>query len=206
MSGSDPQLVAVAIHPIVADEHPGLRVWMARVAARPGRTPPELRDRLRLLADRFHGAEAVVLRTRPVPSAYRVLYRQLGIDPDVTRTPVEELAVERLLRGGFSARGLPEDALALATLETGVPVWAVDDATLRGALRLRPDEHGRLVLADDAGLVAVLFAPPAAERAPGRHTRSLALLAVQAPGVGDLFVEEAIWTAAAALPGGEPAS
>jgi DNA/RNA-binding domain of Phe-tRNA-synthetase-like protein len=200
MSAEDPPLVAVAIDPLVAAEHPGLRVWLARVDARTGRTPPELRDRLRLLADRFRGAEAVALRTRPVPWAYRVLYRHLGIDPDVTRTPVEELAVERLLRGGFSAHGLPEDALALATLETGVPVWAVDAERLEGALRLAPDEGGRLVLCDDAGLVAPLFRPPAAERTPGRHTRAMALIAVQAPGVEDIFVEEAVWTAAAAMP------
>jgi DNA/RNA-binding domain of Phe-tRNA-synthetase-like protein len=200
VSAEDPPLVAVAIDPLVAAEHPGLRVWLARVDARTGRTPPELRDRLRLLADRFHGAEAVALRTRPVPWAYRVLYRHLGIDPDVTRTPIEELAVERLLRGGFSAHGLPEDALALATLETGVPVWAVDAERLEGALRLAPDEGGRLVLCDDAGLVAPLFQPPTAERSPGRHTRAMALIAVQAPGVEDIFVEEAVWTAAAAMP------
>jgi DNA/RNA-binding domain of Phe-tRNA-synthetase-like protein len=200
VSAEDPPLVPVAIDADVAAEHPGLRVWLARVNAGTGRTPPELRDRLRLLADRFRGAEAVALRTRPVPWAYRVLYRHLGIDPDVTRTPVEELAVERLLRGGFAARGLPEDALALATLETGVPLWAVDADRLDGPLRLAPDEHGRLVLCDDAGLVAPLFQPPAAERAPGRHTRALALVAVQAPGVDDIFVEEAVWTAAAAMP------
>jgi DNA/RNA-binding domain of Phe-tRNA-synthetase-like protein len=199
MSAEDPPLVAVAIDPRVAEEHPGLRVWTARVDARPGRTPRELRERLALLADRMRGAEAVALRSRPVPWAYRVLYRHLGIDPDVTRTPVEELVVERLLRGGFAARGLPEDALALATLETGVPLWAVDAERLDGPLRLAPDEHGRLVLGDAAGLVAVLFQPPVAERAPGRRTRALALIAVQAPGVDDLFVEEAVWTAAAAL-------
>jgi DNA/RNA-binding domain of Phe-tRNA-synthetase-like protein len=200
MSADDPPLVAVAVDPRVAEEHPGLRVWMALVSARPGRTPRELRERLALLADRFRGAEAVALRSRPVPWAYRVLYRHLGLDPDVTRTPVEELAVERLLHGGFAPQGLPEDALALATLETGVPVWAVDAARLQGAMLLAPDEHGRLVLADAAGLVAVLFSAPVAERAPGRRTRALALLAVQAPGVDDLFVEEAIWTAAAAMP------
>jgi DNA/RNA-binding domain of Phe-tRNA-synthetase-like protein len=199
VSAEDPPLVAVAIDPRVAEEHPGLRVWTARVETRPGRTPPELRERLRLLADRFRGPEAVAMRSKPVPWAYRVLYRQLGIDPDLTRTPVEELAVERLLRGGFKAQGLPEDALALATLETGVPVYAVDAETLTGALVLAPDEGGRLVLADDAGPVAVLFQPPQPDRAPGRHTRALALLAVQAPGVDDLFVEEAVWTAAAAL-------
>ena len=197
----DPPLVAVAIDPVVAEEHPGLRVWTVRVDGRAGRTPRELRERLRLLADRFRGPEAVALRSRPVPWAYRVLYRQLGIDPDVTRTPVEELAVERLLRGGFSAQGMPEDALALATLETGVPVYAVDAATLAGAVALRPDADGRLVLADDGGTIGVLFQTPEPERLPGRHTRAMALFAVQAPGVDDIYVEEALWTAASALPG-----
>jgi DNA/RNA-binding domain of Phe-tRNA-synthetase-like protein len=201
MSG-DPPLVAVAVDPRVAEEHPGLRVWTVRVEGRSGRTPRELRERLRLLADRFRGPQAVALRQRPVPWAYRVLYRHLGIDPDVTRTPVEELAVERLLRGGFSARGMPEDALALATLETGVPVYAVDADTLSGPLVLAPDADGRLVLADDGGTVGVLFRTPEPERLPGRHTRSIALFAVQAPGVDDIFVEEAVWTAAAALAGG----
>jgi DNA/RNA-binding domain of Phe-tRNA-synthetase-like protein len=195
----DPPLEAVAVDPRVAEEHPGLRVWTVRVDARPGRTPRELRERLRLLADRFRGPEAVALRSRPVPWAYRVLYRHLGIDPDVTRTPVEELAVERLLRGGYQAQGLPEDALALATLETGVPVYAVDAATLAGALVLAPDDAGRLVLADDRGTVGVLFRAPEPERLPRRATRVLALLAVQAPGVDDIYVEEAVWTAVAAL-------
>lgn len=195
----DPPLIPVAVDPRISDEHPGLRVWAASVPGRAGRTPPELRDRLRLLADRFRGQDAVVLRSRPVPWAYRVLYRHLGIDPDVRRTPVEELAVERLLRGGISTRGLPDDALALATLETGVPVYAVDADTLAGALVLAPDDGGRLVLADDRGTVAVLFEPPQPERLAGRSTRRLVLLAVQAPGVDDIFVEEAVWTAAAAL-------
>jgi hypothetical protein len=198
----DPPLVAVAIDPRVAAEHPGLRVWTVRVGARTGRTPRELRERLRLLADRFRGPEAVALRQRPVPWAYRVLYRHLGIDPDTTRTPVEELAVERLLRGRFSARGMPEDALALATLETGVPVYAVDAETLAGDVVLEPDEGGRLVLADACGTVGVLFQTPEPERLPGRHTRSIALFAVQAPGVDDIFVEEAVWTAVAACSAG----
>jgi hypothetical protein len=199
VSDEDPPLVAVAIDPRIAEEHPGLRVWTARIAARTARTPPELRERLRLLADRLRGPEAVALRSRPVPWAYRVLYRHLGLDPDAVRTPVEELVLERLMAGRFSPRGLPDDALALATLETGVPVWALDADRLEGALLLAPDAGGRLVLADDAGAVAVLFQPPLPERAPGRHTRALALLAVQAPGVDDMFVEEAVWTAAAAM-------
>lgn len=199
MSAEDPPLVAIAVDPRVSEEHPGLRVWTVRIAARTARTPPELRERLRLIADRFRGPEAIALRSRPVPWAYRVLFRHLGIDPDVVRTPVEELVVERLLRGGFSPQGLPEDALALATLETGVPVWAVDADRLEGALELAPDDGGRLVLADAAGPVAVLFQPPEPERLPGRRTRAMALLAVQAPGVDDIFVEEAVWTAVSAM-------
>jgi len=197
---AEPALALAAVDPAVAREHPGLRAWTARVAARPGRTPPELRARLRLLADRFRGAEAIALRTRPVPAAYRALFRQLGLDPDVTRTPVEALAVERLLRGGLPTRGLPDDALALATLETGVPVWACDAAHVDAGLELRPEPpDGRLVLADAAGPVAVLFSAPLPARAPGRATTALRLISVQAPGVADLYVEEALWTTIDAL-------
>jgi DNA/RNA-binding domain of Phe-tRNA-synthetase-like protein len=198
MSG-DPVLVAAAIDPRVAEEHPGLRVWTARVPGRAGRTPRELRDRLRYVADRYRGPEAVALRAKPVPWAYRVLYRHLGLDPDVTRTPLEALVVDRLLHGGFTTCGVPDDALAVATLETGVPVWAVD-ADRTGPLTLAPDAGGRLCLHDDHGTVAVLFAAPLPERAPTRDTRALLLIAVQAPGVEDIFVEESVWTAASAMP------
>jgi DNA/RNA-binding domain of Phe-tRNA-synthetase-like protein len=143
----EPRLAAVAIDPRVVEEHPGLRLWTARIAGRTGRTPPELRERLRGLADRFRGAEAVAMRSRPVPWAYRVLFRHLGLDPDVTRTPVEALALERLLQGGFTAQGMPEDALALATLETGVPVWAFDADRVGDGLLLAPDERVRAAAA-----------------------------------------------------------
>jgi DNA/RNA-binding domain of Phe-tRNA-synthetase-like protein len=195
----DPVLVGAAIDPRVAAEHPDLRVWTARVAGRPGRTPPELRERLRYLADRLRGPQAVALRSKPVPWAYRVLFRHLGLDPDVTRTPLEALVLDRLMHGGFRTRGVPEDALALATLETGVPVWAVDAARV-GTLELAAAADGRLVLADEHGTIAVLFEPPLPDRAPSRGTRALLLVAVQAPGVEDMFVEEAVWTAASALP------
>jgi hypothetical protein len=195
----DPALVAAAVDPLVADEHPCLRVWTARVATRPGRTPPELRDRLRVIADRLRGPQAVAMRSKPVPWAYRVLYRHLGIDPDVTRTPLEALVLDRLLHGGFTTRGVPEDALALATLETGVPVYAAD-ADRVGALELAPDDRGRLTLGDERGPVAVLFEPPLPDRAPRGDTRALMLVAIQAPGVEDVYVHEAMWTAASAMP------
>jgi DNA/RNA-binding domain of Phe-tRNA-synthetase-like protein len=190
---------AVAVDAQVAEEHPGLRVWASRVEAGAGRTPREVRDRLRLAADRFRGAQAVTLRTRPVPWAYRVLFRHLGLDPDVTRTPLEALVVERLLHGGFAAQGMPADALALATLETGVPVWAVD-ADAVGALALGVGEDGRLALRDERGTIAVLFSDPEPDRLVSRSTRAMLLLAVQAPGVEDIYVEESLWTAASAMP------
>jgi len=195
----DPVLVAAAVDPRVAAEHPGLRVWTARVEARPGRTPAELRERLRYVADRLRGPQAVAMRSKPVPWAYRVLFRHLGLDPDVTRTPLEALVLDRLMYGGFTVRGVPEDALALATLETGVPLWAFDAARV-GNLELATGADGRLTLSDDAGPAAVLFEPPLPERTPGRDTTALLLVAVQAPGVEDMYVEEAVWTAAAAMP------
>ena len=195
----DPELVAAGIDPRVAEEHPGLRVWTARVPGRAGRTPRELRDRLRYVADRYRGPEAVAMRAKPVPWAYRVLYRHLGLDPDVTRTPLEALVVDRMLHGGFTTHGVPDDALALATLETGVPVWAAD-ADRTGPLTLAPAADGRLALHDDRGPVAVLFEPPLPERSPTRATRAMLLIAVQAPGVEDIFVEESVWTAASAMP------
>src|SRR5215218_10825083 len=196
---SDPELVAGPVDPRVAAEHPGLGLVSARVPFAPGPTPPEVRERLRRAADRWRGAQAVALRTRPVPWAYRVLFRHLGLDPDVTRTPLEALVLDRLMHGGFTVHGVPEDALALATLETGVPLWAFDAARV-GALRLETGADGRLTLSDDAGPAAVLFAPPLPDRAPGRDTTALVLVAVQAPGVDDIYVEEAVWTAAAAMP------
>jgi DNA/RNA-binding domain of Phe-tRNA-synthetase-like protein len=200
VTAPDPVLTAARIDPLVAAEHPGLRVWSARVPGGVGRTAPELRDRLCMLSDRVRGAQAVAMRAQPVPSAYRVLFRHLGLDPDVTRTPLEALILDRLLRGGLEVRGMPEDALAIAMLETGVPVWAADAHRVAGELVVEAGADGRLVLADAEGAVAVLFEPPVADRAPGKRTTELLLIAVQAPGVEDMRVDEAVWTAASAMP------
>ena len=195
---TDPELVAGPVDPLVAAEHPGLEVVSARVPFAPGPTPPEVRERLRRAADRWRGAQALALRTRPVPWAYRVLFRHLGLDPDVTRTPVEALVVERLVHGGLPARGMPGDALALGTLETGVALVALDAARVSGTVGIAAGE--RIVLADAAGTVAPLFGPAGPGHAPGRRPTARVLVAVVAPTVPALHVEEALWTAAAALP------
>ncbi|QEC50169.1 hypothetical protein FSW04_23045 [Baekduia soli] len=199
----------------LAQEFPGLRLRATVVAgAGAGRTPPELRDRLADVTRRFRGSTAITLRRRPVPQAYRVFFRQIGLDPDARRTPVEEAAVARLLRGEMCSGRRLEDALALAVIETGVAVVAFDEDRLRGALTVRPahagealaaGEHphdlppGRLVLADDAGPVAVLFGRLSDRHVPGRATTRVRVVAVAVPGVPDLHVDEALWLAAGAL-------
>ena len=198
----------------LASELPGLRLWSIEHDAVPGPSTPGLRERLEHLSGRIHGAEAVQLRSAPIPHAYRVFYRHIGLDPDTERTPVEAAVVSRLIDGGFRSRGLVPDALLVAVAETGLPLWALDDATLDGPLGIRPtgaeesigrgalaDEAppGRLVVADAAGPVAELFADPPRAHAPGLGTTRLRIYAVQVAGVPAIHVEEAFWLATEAL-------
>jgi DNA/RNA-binding domain of Phe-tRNA-synthetase-like protein len=113
--------------------------------------------------------------------------------------------------GHFRSNGLVEDALLLATLETGVPVLAFDADALDGGLGLRlshdgdalgervPLAPGRIVIADEARPRAVLFGDVAAEAQVGRSTRRIALAAIQVAGVPEVSVDEALWTAADTL-------
>jgi DNA/RNA-binding domain of Phe-tRNA-synthetase-like protein len=190
----EPDVRRGEVAPEVAAEHPGLRLAWTEVECAPGPAPRELRDRLRAMADRMGGAQAIGLRQREVPHLYRVFFRHVGLDPDLVRTPVEAVALRRMREGGLRSRGLVEDALTVAVLETGVGVWAFDADRVAGALRVRED-GGRLVIADDRGPVAVLFGDPDERAAVTRRTRRIALVAVAVPNVPDLFVEEALWTA-----------
>ena len=69
--------------------------------ARLGPQPAEVKRRLRALADRYTGGKVIHMRQDPVPWAYRVFARQVGMDPDTDRTPVERIALERLRHGGL---------------------------------------------------------------------------------------------------------
>jgi DNA/RNA-binding domain of Phe-tRNA-synthetase-like protein len=187
----EPEIRLGLVADAVAAEHPGLWLAWTEVETTPGPTPRELRERLRRMADRMTGAQAIAMRQREVPHAHRVFFRHIGLDPDVVRTPVEAVVLRRMSEGGLRPQGLILDALTVAVLETCVGVWAFDG--LVGVPRIEQD-GGRLVLADENGPAAVLFGSP--ERCvPGKATRRVALVAVVVPGVADLFVQEALWTA-----------
>jgi DNA/RNA-binding domain of Phe-tRNA-synthetase-like protein len=205
------------IDPEIAEEFPELRLHERTLEARSGPSPPALRERLRVLSDRFRGAQAIELRRQPVPYAYRVFFRHIGLDPDQQRTPVEALALERLKTGGFATRSLLDDALTIAVMETGVPVWALDRDRVEGEVGLRPAQRGerlgegeyagdlpagRLVVADDAGAVGVLFGRLAPGRGVSAATPRMTLLALQVAGVPDIHVEEALWSVSEILTDG----
>jgi DNA/RNA-binding domain of Phe-tRNA-synthetase-like protein len=188
-------------------EFPELRLVTTTVDGGPTRTPREVKDRLRVLANRYTGQKAVALRQQPIPWAYRVFFRHVGIDPDEHRTPAEAYALERMRAGGFPSRNLLLDALTIATVETGVPVIAFDDEALVGPLGLRlsaprellggngrPLSSRQVVIADAERSVAVLFADFAEGCEAHGGTLRLRLASVQVKGVPDISVEEALWT------------
>ena len=199
-------------------EFPELQVLSCEVDAPVGRSTDEgSRERLAVLASRMRGGRAVELRRQPVPAAYRVFFRHIGIDPDVTRTPVEEAALTRLVEGGHRSRGPLADALLLALLDTGVPVNAFAAAAVTGLVGLRPADagerlgegdrarplrSGQILLADGARPLAELFGELAPEAEPDRRAGRLRLAAVRIPGVPSIHVEEALWTCQESLAAG----
>ncbi len=200
------------VAPHVAAEFPGLGISWIELDGRPGRSPQSVERRLGETSDRFYGAHAIHMRERPIPWAYRVFFRQIGLDPDRTRTPVEQLALDRLQDGGFKTHGLPADALTIATVETGIALRAFDAERLEGALCIRdsgpgeslagrPGElsHGTLVIADERGPAGLLFGATGKGRDVSRATRRIAIAAIQVEGVPQIAVDEALWMVATTL-------
>ena len=200
------------VAPHVAAEFPGLAISSIAVDGKPERSPEAVRRRLRDISDRFYGAHAIRLRERPIPWAYRAYFRQIGLDPDRTRTPVEELALERLREGAFRARGLPTDAVTIATIETGVALRLFDAEQVRGKLCIRdsaPGEAlpgrpgelppGTLVIADEQAPVGLLFGATSESSMVTQVTRRIAIAAVSVSGVPQIAVDEALWMTAATL-------
>lgn len=200
------------VAPHIASEFPGLGLAWVEVDAKPGRSPEPVRHRLRDLSDRTYGSQAIRLRERPIPWAYRVFFRQIGLDPDRTRTPVEQLALDRLHDGGFRSNGLPRDALDIAIVETGVALRAFDAERVEGRLCIRDSAagesisgtpgdlaRGTLVIADGRRPLGLLFGPTAEAAAVERTSRRIAVSAVQVKGVPQIAVEEALWMAGSTL-------
>jgi DNA/RNA-binding domain of Phe-tRNA-synthetase-like protein len=202
------------IDPAVAEEFPDLELVQVTVPVGTGRSAPEIRERLRYLSQRMSGAEAVAFRTRPIPQAYRVLFRHLGMDPDEQRPPGEAVIVDRLLKGEYRADNRLDDAITIAVAETGVPVWGLDEDKLDGLLGLRPAipgetlgtgelanelPGGRLVLADEARTVGVLFGTLAPSHLVTRQTRATRLFAIRAPNVPAIHLDEALHMCAECL-------
>jgi DNA/RNA-binding domain of Phe-tRNA-synthetase-like protein len=200
------------VAPAVAEEFSGLGIAWTTVEARSGRSPRQVKERLRELSNRFHGGHAIQMRQRPIPWAYRVFFRQIGLDPDQTRTPIEQLALERMKQGAFVSRSQLDDALTIAIVETGVALRAFDADRAEGRLGLRasaPGESlegrrgelpsGTLVIADEHRPLALLFGATAEGRGVHPHTERIILAALAVKGVPEIAVEEALWLARAAL-------
>lgn len=196
----------------LADEFPFVGLVHATVDARPVRSPRAVKERLKLMSDRFTGPKAVQLRQQPVPWAYRVFYRQIGIDPDRQPPAPEAAALERMRAGHFKSRNLLDDAMLIATVETGVPLYAYDAARVDGGPGLRlaaPGERlggdgrdlrgGEIVVADSERALAVLFGEPSPSCCARRESERLLITAVRVKGVPEVSLEEALWTCAEIL-------
>jgi DNA/RNA-binding domain of Phe-tRNA-synthetase-like protein len=200
------------VAPILRDEFPGLGIAWTVVDGPSGRSPGVVRTRLRELSDRFLGGHAVHMRERPIPWAYRVFYRQIGLDPDHTRTPVEALALERMKSGGFKSQNQLDDALTIGTIETGVALRAFDAEKIVGrmgirgsapgeALEGRPGELplGTLIIADERRPLGLLFGATASGRGVDPRSERIAITAIQVKGVPQIAIDEALWLAAAVM-------
>ena len=192
----------------LAREFPELALFSQELPGGRRRSSAEVKHRLEVLSNRFRGAHAIALRQAPVPWAYRVFFRHVGLDPEVTRTPIEAMTLTRLVEGRFRSRNLLDDAITIALVETGVPIWAVDTKTLDGPLgmRLARDAErlgrgpaaahappGRIVVADAARPIVSVFGEVPAAHAVTPETTAMTLFTIRVPGVPAISVEEALW-------------
>jgi DNA/RNA-binding domain of Phe-tRNA-synthetase-like protein len=203
------------IAPELREEFAGLGLRYLLIEQGSGRSPRQLKVRLAQMSDRFSGPQAIALRHKPIPYAYRVFFRQIGLDPDEQPTPVEALALERIKRGGFISQSLLDDALTIAIIESGVALRALDADRVEGRLAIRTSAAGEglegrpgalptgtLVIADEARPLALLFGATASGRGVNPKTGRMLLASIQVKGVPDIAVEEAIWLAASIVRSG----
>lgn len=197
----------------LAEEFPDLRLPQLVLDAGRRRSGPSIKRRLSVMSDRFTGGKAITLRLEPVPSSYRSFFRQVGVDPDDRRPPVEELALRRMREGAYLSRGRVEDARTIAVAETGVAVLAFDAAAVSGPLGLRLSRReeplgaegrtlpgGQIVVADgERRPVSVLLGDSAPGAEVTRRTKRVLLAALGVEGVPSLTLDEALWIAAGTI-------
>jgi DNA/RNA-binding domain of Phe-tRNA-synthetase-like protein len=196
----------------LAEEFPGLGLAWSIVEAGRGRSAAPVKEQLRELSDRFGGAQAVNLRQRPIPHAYRVFYRHIGLDPDRTPPPPEEVSLNRMRDGRYASRNRLDDALTIAVAEVGVALTAFDADRLEGRLGLRaaaereslkgrvtPLEPGTILIADERRPLEILFGRTAEGVGVSRSTSRTAIVAIGVKGVPDVALEEALWIASSAM-------
>lgn len=194
------------------DEFPGLALRYLRVERGSGRSPKVVKERLKELSDRFTGAQAIALRQKPIPWAYRVFFRHIGLDPDRTLTPIEQISLDRMKQGRFRSQNLLDDALTIAIVETGVAVRAFDADKVTGEPGLRGSDHGEklagrpgplppgtLVIADERRPMSLLFGATGAGIGVHPRTRRTLLVAILVNGVSDVVADEALWVAASVM-------
>ena len=200
------------IEPALAEEFPGLSLLSTVIETTGGRSPEALRERLRTLSDRIGGPQAIQLRQQPIPWAYRVFFRHIGLDPDTTRTPIEQLIFERIHDGAFKSRNRVDDSLTIAMVEVGVALRAFDAERVEGRVGLRlsaqgeafegrvsPLPDGTIVVADEKRPLGILFDRTAEGCGVGRRTSRVMLAAIGVRGVPEIAMEEALWVAGSAL-------
>lgn len=200
------------VAPDLAEEFPGLGLLCTVVEAGSGRSPEALKEQLRELSNRYGGAQAVNLRQRPIPWAYRVFFRHIGLDPDATPTPVEQISLDRMKGGRFKSRNRLDDAIVIATMETGAAIRAFDADRVEGRLGLRlsapkesfegrasPLPEGTIVIADEKRALEVLFGASAKSGLVTDKSGRTLLVAIQVKGVPEAALEEALWLAASAM-------
>jgi DNA/RNA-binding domain of Phe-tRNA-synthetase-like protein len=204
-------LVEGWVEPELAEEFPELSLLHAGVDVGAARSPREVKQRLRMLADRYTGGKVVHMRQDPVPWAYRVFSRQVGIDPDHDHTPVEAVALRRLKHGGLHSESLVDDALTIAIAETGVPLIALDADRVGTELGLRLAQAGetlgagrpltarQLVMADRERPVALVMGDVGEDAGVTPATERMVLCALGVKGVPRICLEEALWCAAETL-------
>jgi DNA/RNA-binding domain of Phe-tRNA-synthetase-like protein len=200
------------VEPALAEEFPGLSILTTTIETTTGRSPAALKERLRSLSDRIAGAQAIQLRQQPIPWAYRVFFRHIGLDPDTDRTPIEQLVFDRIHDGHLRSRNRVDDALTIAMVEVGVALRAFDADRVSGRVGLRlstereafegrvsPLPEGTIVIADEKRSLGILFERTAKGRGVRRGTRRVLLVAIGVRGVPDIALEEALWVAGSAL-------